>query len=102
MKRILTTTAEPEITVNNDVTCVYLDQFENIYLVDYKVIDLDAEKFEDVADWDEYKIYEGGFWGKDVTADFKEAYIKCGNGYEQGFISLNDLTETEHMILNAK
>lgn len=95
MKRVLRAIAEPEITVNNDVTCVYFDQFENEYIVDYKVIDLDAEKFEDVADWDEYRIYEGGFYGKDVTADFEETYIKCDSGYEQAFISLNDLSDAE-------
>ena len=53
MKRILTTTSEPEINYNNECTCQFSDQFGN------EVINLDAEDFEDVCDWDDFTIHEG-------------------------------------------
>lgn len=38
MKRILTTTATPEIDNDDNCTCQYFDQFGNSYLVEYAVI----------------------------------------------------------------
>ncbi len=96
MKRVLRAIGEPEININNRCTCAYRDQFGNDYLVEYKVLNLDSETFEDVADWDDYTIYEGGLNGKNVTETFEEVFIKCNRGYEQGFISLNGFKVKEN------
>lgn len=95
MKRILTTTCEPEINCNDECTCQYFDQFGNNFLVEYKVIDLDAENFEDVCDWDDFTIREGGCYGEDVTEEFEETFLKSESGYNQAFASKNDLTDID-------
>lgn len=95
MKRILTTTCEPEINCNDECTCQYFDQFGNNYLVEYKVINLDAENLEDVCDWDDFTIREGGCYGEDVTDEFEETFIKSESGYDQAFTSKDDLTDED-------
>lgn len=93
MKRILRTTYEPEINFKNGCTCLFSDQYGNEYIVEYEVINLDAENFEDVCDWDDFTIREGGYFGKDVTDEFEEIFIEYESGFVQAFASKNDLTD---------
>ena len=102
MKRILTATSEPEINYNNECTCQFSDQFGNEYLIEYEVINQDAEDFEDVCDWDDFTIHEGGCYGKDVTDEFEEIFIEFESGFDQGFVSKNDLTDEDIEGLGEK
>lgn len=93
MKRILTTTCEPEINNNNECTCQFSDQNGNAYLVEYAVINPKAENFEDVCDWGDFTIREGGCYGKDVTDEFEEIFIESESGFDQAFRSNEDIEE---------
>lgn len=95
MKRILTTTATPEIDNDDNCTCQYFDQFGNSYLVEYAVINPKAENFEDVCDWDDFTIYGGGYSDVDITGEFEEIFIESESGYNQAFVSKNNLTDKD-------
>lgn len=95
MKRILTTTATPEIDNDDNCTCQYFDQFGNSYLVEYAVINPKAENFKDVCDWDNFTIYGGGYSDVDITGEFEEIFIESESGYNQAFVSKNNLTDKD-------
>lgn len=95
MKRILTTTATPEIDNDDNCTCQYFDQFGNPYLVEYAVINPKAENFKDVCDWDDFTIYGGGYSDVDITGEFEEIFIESESGYNQAFVSKNNLTDKD-------
>lgn len=56
---------------------------------------MDAENIEDVCDWDDFTIREGGCYGEDVTDEFEQFFIEYEIGVEQAFASKNDLTDED-------